>query len=241
MEKRPIDKLRHWLPHDEEPTLPYVVLMPDGKLGEAASPFYLCDLIFHPNFTDCDNPSNWFILMLTRLREIALTHFTLNGIRVSIYDSLGLFYDNLLGYTDHSDELEYENRENPVVIDAYSPFTAITSLVKAGYIQVWEKIPTFAEQTKKKGCGNCIFNKKINGNDYCGAWDYIDAQFDWEIPCWWITNGDQTENYQYVKPEEITGDYSYQKGWKPVELRTNEYLGLRKLDLIKFVNSKKED
>lgn len=238
-----ISQCRRWLQHNEEPTMPYVVRLYDGTIGEAISPFYLCDLIFHENYTDCDQPETWFLIMGRKLRRIASSIFAMNQIRVTVYDAKGKFYDNLLSHPENADYLEYENRDSPFILDGFNPWTAIVSLIQAGYIQLWEKYPTFSVADKTSGCANCIFNdeSRSDGVPYCHAWDYRNAQYDWELPCWWLTNGESYDDYHFVHPDKITTHLKHRVNYIPPEERTEVYVGFIRASLINYMENNKEE
>ncbi|WP_078593666.1 hypothetical protein [Evansella clarkii] len=218
---KPIEQKRRMLHAGQDPVLDYVVRFPDGEIGEAATPFYLCDLIFHRDFTDCEDPVTWFILVSGHLKSLALSG-AMEEERVIVYDAKGRFFDNSISKQAdiEKEELSFVNRDNPVVLDGYDPWTAIGSLIREGYIEVWEKYPTFSEVNKTHGCSNCIFNELKEGVPFCKAWDYTYAQMDWEKPCFWLTNGNKMNGYHYVTPNEIMRDMSHRTAFKPVTERT---------------------
>ncbi|MBB5172453.1 hypothetical protein [Texcoconibacillus texcoconensis] len=199
-------------------------------MGEAKTPFYLCDLIFHEDFTDCEDPVTWYVLMINRLRDFAATA-SMNQERVLIYDAKGLVYDTATPYSDEDrddDELSIVNYNNPKVIDAYDPWTAIASLIKERFIHIWGKYPTFSEENKTHGCKNCIFNTQKKGEPFCIAWDYKNAQREWEKPCFWLTNGEKMKAHHYVYSDEVMRDMSHRVTYRSVSLRTDKYKGLEK-------------
>jgi len=233
---------RRWLQAGEEATMDFVVELPDGSVGEACSPFYLCDLLIHPNYTDCDDPRTWFILQGQRLRDIA-SQLTMERLRVTVYDAKGAFFDNTISrFTDQSkNELAIENPNSPLILDSFNPYTAIASLINIRYIRLWEKVPTFSEKKKCQDCKQCIFNTRTaDGMDYCNAWDYEDAQYDWAKPCWWVTNGSRYEKYVEVTPENVCKDMSHKPTFKPVHEREDEYIGFRYENIREAMESDKE-
>ncbi len=222
-----INQKRRILQVDETPTMDFVVEFPDGTVGEAISPFYLCDLIFHPHYTDCDDPRTWFIITGQRLRDIA-SQLAMERLRVTVYDAKGKFFDNTISrFTDSKSELIIENPNTPLILDSFNPYTAISSLINIKYIRLWEKVPTFSEEKKIQSCEGCIFNTVENGVPFCKAWDYEYAQEDWEKPCWWVTNGSRYQDYVEVTKENLCRDMSHKPTFKRVEERNDEYIGFR--------------
>jgi hypothetical protein len=218
---------RRFLQKGEQPTMDFVIEFPDGTIGEAASPFYLCDLIFHPDYTSCDDPRTWFVLSGQRLRDIA-TELGMERLRVTVYDALGAFYDNVISRFHHAQaDLEIENPNQPIILDGYDPWTSIASLIRCGYIRLWEKVPTFSDKKKVQGCQTCVFRTEKDGRPYCLAWDYKNAMQEWEKPCWWVTCGQRYDRYVEVTPANLCNDYSHKKAYKPVEQRKQEYIGFR--------------
>ncbi|MBU9723270.1 MULTISPECIES: hypothetical protein [Bacillaceae] len=213
---------RRFIETTQDPVLDYVVKLPNGEIGEAATPFYLCDLIFHNDYTDCEDPATWFMLIMDYLRNMALSS-SMDQQRVTVYDAKGIFYDGLLSNQNSlesgSEDLNFINRDNPIILDGYDPYTAIASLIKHGYIQLWEKYPIFSEERKVSGCNNCSFNMELEGTLFCKAWDYKNAQWEWEKPCFWLTNGEKMKEYHFVDPKNIKIDMSHRDAYKPVNER----------------------
>jgi hypothetical protein len=239
----PIQTKRRWLQPDETPTMDFVIEMPDGSVGEAESPFYLCDLLFHPNYTDCDDPRTWFILQGQRLRDIA-SQLSMERLRVTVFDAKGAFFDNTISrFSDNSKrELVIENPNTPKILDGFNPFTAIKSLVEIEYIRLWEKAPTFSEQKKVQDCGSCIFNSTTNdGTPFCKAWDYEDAQYDWSKPCWWVTNSERYESYKEVTKNNVCKDMSHKATFRPVSERNDEYIGYRYENIKEAMEADKDN
>ena len=218
---------RRWIEPESPFTMDFVVGMNDGRIGEAESPFYLCDLLFDEHLTDVDAPELYFILMHEKIRSIVKNR-ELNNERVRVYDAKGMVYDSYL-YSSHKEELEpFSNQDDPVIYDLFDLFTGITSLIKNHDILLYEKKPVFSELHKKVGCQTCIFNGNRDGKPFCLAWDYTNAQLDWEKPCFWVTNTQGDGTYKQVTAETITTDMSHKKRFKPLSERVDHRRGIER-------------
>jgi len=135
-----IEEKRHWLEPGEKPALPYVIEFMDGRRGEAENPDYLMDLITGEYFSDVDDPNTYYLLCVKTLRDIAAGPLAMAGIRATVYDGVGPFYDSAISrYKDEVEEegeIEFVNPDDPVILDGWDPWTVVASLIKAGYIKV---------------------------------------------------------------------------------------------------------
>lgn len=227
-----LEEKRRFLQEGEEPTLPFVVELANGQRGEAITPLHLMDLIIHEYFSDCDDIHTLYLLGVKTLRDIAASTLSMNGIRATVYDGAGPFYDNAISrFKDEvgeEEELEFSNPEDPVILDGWDAWTVVASLTKAGYIKVYEKMPVWSDKKKCQGCTGCIFkHEKEEGGAYCSVWESSGVFEIWDRACPFVTNGELYSEYHKVQPEEIV-DGSYKGGWVPIPDRKNEYIGFRK-------------
>lgn len=225
-----IEEKRHFLDDGQQPTLPFVVEFIDGKRGEAISPLHLMDLIVHEYFSDCGDVQTFYILGTDYLRKFAASVLAVEGIRATVYDGLGPFYDNAVSRhpdeIEEEGELEFSNPEDPVILDSWDPWTVVASLIKTGYIKVYEKYPVWSDRQKKQGCEGCVFKQEKDGQPYCAVWESSGAIEVWHKVCPFVTNGEMYPDYVEVTPENLT-DPSYKHGWVPISERKKEYIGLR--------------
>ncbi|GIM48417.1 hypothetical protein DNHGIG_39660 [Collibacillus ludicampi] len=234
-----IEERRHWLEDGQEPTLPYYIEFADGRRGEAVNPSRLMDLIIHEYFSDVDDPHTFYLLGVKCLRDIAAGPLAMMGVRATVYDGVGPFYDTAISrYKDEVDEegeLEFQNPDEPVILDGWDPWTVVASLIKAGYIKVYEKYPTWSGEgpVRKKKCDGCVFREEVF-KDEEGKWIYCSA---WEMElgfehaghnCPYITHGTPYKDYHEVKPEELPDPATWKPDWVPISNRKKEYIGFRR-------------
>lgn len=237
----PIDLERdrvHWLDPSQEPTWPYYVEFADGRRGEALTPHYLMELIIHEGFaelywgTDDGETQTFYLLGVKILRDIASGALAMEGIRATVYDGVGPFYDPVISRhpDDEDEELEFENMDDPIILDGWDPWTVTASLIRAGYIRVFEKYPTWSGDgpSRKKKCDGCVFNKRTewkNGEQEvkCAAWDVTWVGEHAGDGCPYITHGAPYLGYHEVKPEELPDPADWKDDWVPVTERKTEY------------------
>lgn len=65
-----------------------------------------------------------------------------------------------------------------MILDGWDPWTVVSSLVKAGYLKLYEKYPTWSGEgpIREKGCEGCVFRQVVreeNGEEwlYCKSWE----------------------------------------------------------------------
>ncbi|EGL18636.1 MULTISPECIES: hypothetical protein [unclassified Paenibacillus] len=218
---------RRFLEENEEPSFPFVVEFRDGRRGEAINPLYLMDLIIEEHFSDCEDVHTLYLLGTNVLRDLAASEFSMDRVRATVYSS-SVIYDNLIAnYEDAvGEELDFVNRDSPVILDSWDAWTVVASLIKAGYLKIYEKLPVWSDKHKVQGCDHCIFRKADDqGQEYCALWE-TNYFREWDKLCPFPTNGSGYTDYHEVRPEEIT-DPSYKTAFIPIEQRKNEYMGYK--------------
>lgn len=223
----------------EDATMPFAIGFQDNKLVEARNPVILCELIFGGNFKK-SNVEMWEMLINSSLSIIGFEYAS-RGERIKVFDKDGLIYDNVFDSEDNVFSLKgltFNNFHDPHIIDAYDPWTAIASLIRIGYITLYEKIPLFTDDTKEPGCGRCSFHggAKLIMEDgsyqgitkdtsvwlsWCNGWekDCLSLQRYWKGQCYWLTNGSPYERYQKVFPDKIIPEGTFKNEWLPTERR----------------------
>ncbi len=227
-----LETKRHYLEDGQEPTLPFLIEFMDGKRGEAISPLYLMDLIIHPDFSDVDDIETLYLLTVKKLRDIAGTTFSTNRVHTRVYDGIGPFYGNQL--SRHEDEVKEEKEiefvnDEPIILDGWDSWTAVASLIKSGYIKLYERYPVWSDEKKEQGCKHCSFKKDIEGHPYCIVWESSNVFDIWDNICPFVTSGSEYLDYYEVKSNDIV-DPSYKKDWLPIEKRTKEHIGYRRIE-----------
>jgi len=225
-----IEDKRRFLNIDDQPTMPFVVEFADGQRGEAINSLYLMDLITGEYFADIDEVQTYYLVGVKTLRDLAASTFAATGVRALVYDGVGPFYDN--GISRYKDEQEEEreklftNSDHPIILDGYDPWTVVASLIRAGYMKLWERYPVWSDKAKVQGCDGCIFKQDRDGKPYCTVWESPNVFVLWNESCAWVTNEAPYEDYHEVDPDAII-EASYKLYWTEPEKRTKEYIGLR--------------
>jgi hypothetical protein len=86
-------------------------------------------------------------MMGNLLRDVAGQTLPMNAVRATVYSGVGPFFDNKI--SRHPDEveeegqIEFENEDDPIILDFWDEWTTMASLVRCGYLKLFEKVPTF--------------------------------------------------------------------------------------------------
>lgn len=231
MTENRLENKRRFLDVDQKATLPFVVEFKDGRRGEAVSPRYLMDLVFHEYFSDIDEIETLYLVPVKILTDLAGTNLAIQGVRAIVYDGLGPVFDNAIIRNEEevpeATQMEFQNMDNPVLLDGWDPWTAIASMVRVGNLKIYEKYPVWSDKTKKQGCDTCIFKTtNTDSKPYCSVWESEGVFRIWDKACFYVTNGSAYFDYHEVTPEDITKETcKYQ--WKPFNERIKEHIGLR--------------
>lgn len=239
-----------WLEEGETPTLPYYVEFADGRRAEAATPHQLMNILIHPEFTQVREFSDLYhYFTLKRLHTLAAVELPLDGIRATVYDALGPFYDPMISRKpDEEENAEFVNKDEPVIIDGYNWWTAVAEMIRLGYIRLYEKIPTWSDSAEKKKemCRNCVFKGKSLPPDeegdtpfWCHAWEAVIEEAVVR-QCPYVSTGPILEEYRPVDPERMPDPAVWMPDWKPVSERTQEYEGFRNPEGFKRTKTKKD-
>jgi len=215
---RSLNEMRRWLEPGEHPTMMYYFKIYTGERGEADSPLALFDLLVHPAYSDCDDRATHLIMLGEFLRDVAAFHLGSNRMRAIVLDGVGPLFDNALPrFQDEREELkdiEFENYDSPFLLDFWDEFTVITSLIRCGYMQLYERVPTFRSNHQENSCYSCHFFDKENNS--CNAWQAsnVSGRLDKSCPFW--TKVSKAGRYLEATPEVIANEPTWKKNYKPV-------------------------
>lgn len=221
---------RRFMEASEKPSMPFFIEFADGRRGEAMTPLHLLDLVVHEKFSDVDDIETLYLLSVKKLKDLAASEFAMDQKRAVVYDALGPMYDNAISRNEEEvkeeKELAFNNHQTPVILDGFDPWTVVASLIKSGYIKVYEKFPVWSDKLKKQGCTECIFKEEKDGFPYCKVWESSGAIEVWNNSCPFVTNGEFYLDYKKVSLEDLTLE-TYKPGWMPTKDRKKEYIGFR--------------
>lgn len=183
-----VDK-RQWLNVDDQPTLTYYFELKDGRRGQSETALQIFDLLAHPNYSDIDERETQIMVLATMLIDIAAAEFSVEGIRAKVYSGLGLFYDNTRKI--YEDEIEEEGAvrftNSPVVVlDFWNEWTCIASLIKAGYLKLFEKAYLIPEEIREIKAENLEIFEGIYGEALAEEIEYrqVTAELFRKEPTW---------------------------------------------------------
>ncbi|MFD0591008.1 hypothetical protein ACFQZE_23720 [Paenibacillus sp. GCM10027627] len=194
---------RNWIEKNGTAQRPYYFQLYSGQIGESDTPIGLFDLLCDPAYSDCDDRTTQIIMLGRLLRDVAGQTLAAESVHARVYSGSGPFFDNRI--SRHPDEIEEEgsiefyNENEPVLLDFWDEWTTMASLVKCGYLNLYERIPTFSVQA-----------------------DDITAETDLRGPFPVSPSAGELADYIKVDPEKLQEPI-----WKPhyvkIEDRTEEY------------------
>ena len=217
---------RQWLDVNQTPTLPFYLEFPDGRRGEAKNPLFLLDLVLDPYLSDVEDVETLHLVTIQRLRDIASQVFASQGKRAVVYDAMGPVFDNTINrYPDEAkeaSEVEFDNIDQPIILDGFDPWTAIASLVRAGYMDLYERVPVWTSAERDTGCASCTFNITRDEKPFCSIWDTHQLE-QRNATCPFPVSKAPYLKYTLVQPDNIASSM-FKEQWVPVEQRTEEYI-----------------
>lgn len=218
-----------WLEKGAVATANYYIELPDGRRGESNSPLALFDLLIDPAYSDCDDRQTHLIMLGIFARNVSV-QLAAQGVRTTVYDGAGPFYDPAVSrFTDEMEEegqLEFENPNDPYIIDFWDEWTLIASMIRCRYLRLYEKVETFGAGDQERNCMTCFFYDKEHNS--CRAWNAANVAGRMERTCpFWTNNLFGGGDYVEVRAEDVF-EPKWNPNYRPVSERTNEYEGFRK-------------
>ncbi|OAB28409.1 hypothetical protein [Paenibacillus macquariensis] len=160
--------MANWLESTLQPTKLYYIKTIDGRRGESDSAVEIFDLLCGSGYSDCEDRATHLIMLSLLLKQVAMLLAQEENM-ADVYDGLGKIYSN---YEKQEGEMKF-NQEEITVLDSWDESTTIQSLIKTGYIELYQKVLTFGG-SKEDNCQNCIF-RDAGKNDYCSTWNMFDV------------------------------------------------------------------
>lgn len=164
---------RRWL-NDENPTMRYYIELADGRRGESDTALQLCDLVINQDYSDCEDRETQIMLLGKKMKDVAAFTLATEGVRAQVFSGVGLFFDN--GVAVREDEIKESssvtlfNRE-PVILDFWDEWTVIASLIKIGYLKLYEKAHLIPVADREELASNLVifdhmFGTPVEDNEY---------------------------------------------------------------------------
>ncbi|PWI55846.1 hypothetical protein [Sulfoacidibacillus thermotolerans] len=213
------------VPRGEKPTMDFYIVDQDGKIMEAADPLFLGVAATGNWIDDCDFETTLIIGMEKMVNESL--NLSLQGIYSKVYSAIGLLYDpNFKG-------AEWENPDDPILLDAFGMYTVLQGYVKSGRYRIFERIPYLTKKDRGEGCHGCKYHNGETGQ--CAIWRFCNTkneqgvdEFDW-LACQQRVGAEEAAYPDYV---EVTvdnmSDPSFYREWMPFEERKEEHEDARK-------------
>ncbi len=211
-----------FVPDTEDPTRDFYIMDEQGRRFETNDPVMLLDVVTGEFYADCDDYPTQGFLLQRALKNLAL-ELSMTGVYAQLYDASGLIFDaNFPG-------AEWQNPNEPVLLDGWDAETTLLGLIRAGKFKVFEKVPWLTATVGHVGCAGCAFNQVLeDGIPRCMENNNMPvANVTWEGACAFSA----TEGVRYPEYVEATADNmvdpSYKADWNPIAERKEEMDGAR--------------
>ncbi len=225
---RQIDMSSRWLEKGAAAKGTYYIELQDGRRGEANSPLALYDLLVDPDYSECDDRQTHLIMLGLFARNVSV-QLAAQAVRTTVYDGVGPFYDPaVLRFPDEKEEreaLDFVNSDRPYIIDFWDEWTLMASLIRCGYLRLFEKVETFGAADQERKCATCFFYDKEQ--DGCRAWNASRVAGRMEKTCpFWTNSFFGGDDYLEVRAEDLF-EPRWNPNYRPIADRTIEYEGFR--------------
>ncbi len=210
------DNLRFVDPNEQgdHPTRDFYVVLQNGEIAESDDPIWLLDAVFGYGFADCRVAETQMLMTLERLKNATLS-LAMDGVYSQLYDAAGLLFD------PKSPTVEFANENEPLVLDGWDAETSVMSLIRAGRIRVFEKVPWLTGEPHST-CAGCAFQQ----DGRCMAWWNAEIKHvvgtGYETYCPYATKNERYEDYVESLPERFLDPAKNKRDWLPIEKRKDE-------------------
>ncbi len=208
----------------QEPTLDFYLVDQEGNITEAVDPLFLLVAATGKWVDDAEYETTLIIGMEEMRNESR--NLAMWGQYSKVYDAIGLIFD------PDSKHAEWENHENPIILDAFGPYTVLQGYVKAGKYRIFEKVPYLTKKDTTLGCRGCKYHDIVSGQ--CAQWrnwntNDAEGNFVHDLPACQhrVPNGQVYQDYVEVTTDNMT-EPSYLPEWKPFSVRTENYENARR-------------
>lgn len=208
----------------EQPTMDFYLMDQDGMIHEAVDPLFLLVQATGEPVDDCEYATT-LIIGDVKMRDAAL-NLAMWGTYSKVYDAIGLIFD------PDAPDAEWENHEDPILLDAFGPYTVLQGYVKSGRYRIFEKVPYLTKKDTTLGCRGCRYHNSTTGQ--CAQWRNWnthdeEGNFVNDLPACQhrVPAAQEYDDYVEVTVENMT-DPSYLPEWRPFHERTKEYENARR-------------
>ena len=209
---------------EETPTMAFYLIDRDGVITEAIDPLFLLVAATGHWVDDCEYETTLIIgaeEMRNESRNLAMW-----GKYSKVYDALGVIFD------PDSKHAEWENHEEPIILDAFGPYTVLQGYIKSEKYRIFERVPYLTKKDVTLGCFGCKYHDATTGQ--CAQWRNWNTNdehgnFVNDLPACQhrVPAGQVYEEYVEVTADNMT-DPSYLPEWKPCSERVEDYENARR-------------
>lgn len=208
----------------EAPTMDFYLVDQDGVIHEAVDPLFLLVQATGHWVDDCDFATT-LIIGMEEMRNESRT-LAMWGKYSKVYDAAGLIFD------PDSKHAEWENHDDPMILDAFGPYTVLQGYVLSGRYRIFERVPYLTKKDTSLGCLECKYHDAATGQ--CSQWrnwntNDENGNFVYDLPACQhrVPAGVEYDGYVEVTVDNMT-DPSYLPEWRPFIERTEEYDNARR-------------
>nr|NNM90103.1 hypothetical protein [Bacilli bacterium] len=144
------------------------------------------------------------------------------GTYSKVYSAIGLLYD------PDSRHCTWENHDDALILDAFSPFTVLQSFIKSEKYRIFEKVPhlTQPKENLVLGCQGCKYHEPATST--CSQFLANNTKKNPCLGCQFRVPDDVTyDDYVEVTEANMTDPSGY-KEWLPFDERLQEYENARR-------------
>jgi hypothetical protein len=203
----------------ETPTMDFYLVDQNGVIHEAVDPLFLLVHATGEWVDDCEYTTT-LIIGAEKMREVS-RDLAMWGTYSKVYDAIGMIFD------PNSKHAEFANLDDPIMLDAFGPYTVLQSYVKSGKYRIFEKVPYLTKTDVTLGCLGCKYHDAASGQ--CAQWrnwntNDENGNFVNDLPACQhrVPAGQVYDGYVEVTVDNMT-DPSYLPEWKPFNERMEDY------------------
>ncbi|BFH18262.1 hypothetical protein J6TS7_53460 [Paenibacillus dendritiformis] len=201
----------------EQPQMLYYVELHEGTRIEGNSALALFEYIAGRGYFDCESRVTQSMMLMALCRNVAVNFLGAQGIKADVWASRRIFSNYESNTDDFEHELEFEPAA-PFDLNCWDEQTTLLSLIRCGYLKLYEKVETFRKRSQGKACGGCYFLQ----NNSCPVFSADNVLGRVSDCVFWTSENSLQGEYQLVDSERLPAEPLWKKMYIPLSARDNE-------------------
>ncbi|CAH8248474.1 hypothetical protein WJ0W_007142 [Paenibacillus melissococcoides] len=199
---------------EEQPHMLYYVELHEGTRIEGNSALALFEYIAGRGYFDCESRITQSMMLMALCRNVAVNFLGAQGTKADVWASRRIFSNYESNVDDYGNELEFDPTP-PYDLNCWDEQTTILSLVRCGYLKLYERVETFRKRSQGKTCDGCYFLQ----NNSCPVFAADNVLGRVSDCVFWTSESSLQNDYQEVEIDRLPAEPMWKKAYIPLSAR----------------------